>query len=213
MNYSSLEEVWADPPSQNQHNQSQQYDDDENLECNFFMDHIEKCEKCRNVLKNKFNSGSISGLGSRSGFASRSGSISDMNILDIGIRDKSSDKDTNSRKLIKRQLEMKADGEMLNELQDEMLSGYNYREGEKYLQIEDTKDLKLRRGILDDCIDCEDDKDKNGKIKEGFINRGRPRRGRRFRKSDENNDIILLILLGIFVIFFMDSVTKMRTKK
>ena len=203
MNYSSLEEVWADPPSHNQQNQNQQYDDDENLECNFFMDHIEKCEKCRNVLKNKFNSGLGSGLES----------INDMNILDIGIRDKSSDKDINSRKLIKRQLEMKADGEMLNELQDEMLSGYNYREGEKYLQIEDTKDLKLRRGILDDCNDCKDYKDKNGKIEEGFINRGRPRRGRRFRKSDENNDIILLILLGIFVIFFMDSVTKMRTKK
>ena len=203
---------------------------DENLECNFFLDHISKCTKCQKILKKKFGG---------------SNSNSDEWNKKKNYIDKDSHTQKNKQLMdrqFKNELRGKIDPEMLKELQ-----GYDYDDISQYLQIKKTKGLKLKKDPLNDCLSCKDDIDKiakdldagakedsdsdsdseDGDSKEGFLNWGsrmrrrirRRRRRRRLREralelkeETDNSDIAILLLLGIFTIFAVDSLTKMGKK-
>lgn len=244
MSYATLDEVYGGGFTQSPSNISttnvsstttssdNTYDiNDENLECNFFLDHISKCTKCQKILKKKFG-----GSGSSS-------SSNEWNKKKNYI-----DKDSHTQKnkqlmdrQFKNELRGKIDPEMLKELQ-----GYDYDDISQYLQIKKTKGLKLKKDPLNDCLSCKDDIDKIAKdldagakedsdsesdgedgVKEGFLNWGsrmrrrlrRQRRRNRLREralelkeETDNSDIAILLLLGIFTIFAVDSLTKMGKK-
>jgi len=211
---------------QNQSYQKQQdYDvDDDNLECNFFLDHIEKCAKCREILRKKFSSGT-------------STSSKPETFKSKKKRNDNSIQTQHNQKLLKRQLRQelkgKIDPEMLKEL-----DGYDYDDMSSYLKIKNTKGLYVKKDPLTDCLDC--DKDENNKDDsdsdesdsedgglsvEGFENysnydrrrlrrflRRKKREIARLRRGDGDNDIVILILLGVFTIFAMDSLLKMGKK-
>ena len=211
-----------------QQQQQQNYDiEDDNLECNFFLDHIEKCAKCREILKKKFSSGSSSSTSSEpETFRSKK------------KRNDNSIQTQHNQKLLKRQLRQelkgKIDPEMLKEL-----DGYDYDDMSSYLKIKNTKNLYVKKDPLTDCLACDKDEDNNdvddseseddndgGLTVEGFGNYGGydRRRLRRFlrrkkrelarlrRGNNDDNDIVILILLGVFTIFAMDSLLKMGKK-
>jgi len=244
MSYATLDEVYGGGFTQSPSNISttnvsstttssdNTYDiNDENLECNFFLDHISKCTKCQKILKKKF------------GGSSSSSSSNEWNKKKNYI-----DKDSHTQKnkqlmdrQFKNELRGKIDPEMLKELQ-----GYDYDDISQYLQIKKTKGLKLKKDPLNDCLSCKDDIDKiakdldagakedsdsdsdsDGDSKEGFLNWGsrmrrRLRRHRRrnrlreraleLKEETDNSDIAILLLLGIFTIFAVDSLTKMGKK-
>jgi hypothetical protein len=205
-----------------QHQQQQNYDiDDDNLECNFFLDHIEKCSKCREILKKKFSSGSSS-------------SSEPETFKSKKKRNDNSIQTQHNKKLLKRQLRQelkgKIDPEMLKEL-----DGYDYDDMSSYLKIKNTKNVYVKKDPLTDCLACDKDEDNNdvdsesdddndsGLTVEGFGNYDR-RRLRRFLRrkrrelsrlrhsGSDDNDIIILLLLGVFTIFAMDSLLKMGKK-
>ena len=237
MSYATLDEVYGGGFTQSPSNTSttnvsstttssdNTYDiNDENLECNFFLDHISKCTKCQKILKKKFGGSS---------------SNSDEWNKKKNYIDKDSHTQKNKQLMdrqFKNELRGKIDPEMLKELQ-----GYDYDDISQYLQIKKTKGLKLKKDPLNDCLSCKDDIDKiakdldagakedsdsdgeDGDSKEGFLNWGsRMRRRLRRRRQREralelneetdNSDIAILLLLGIFTIFAVDSLTKMGKK-
>ena len=199
---------------QYQQQQQQNYDiDDDNLECNFFLDHIEKCSKCREILRKKFSSNPVPETFK-----------SNKKRNDNSIQTEHNDK------LLKRQLKQelkgKIDPDMLKEL-----DGYDYDDMSNYLKIKNTKDLYVKKDPLTDCLACDKDEDSNDVDNEnddltieGFDNYNRydRRRLRRFlrrkrrelsrMRGSDDNDIIILLLLGVFTIFAMDSLLKMGKK-
>lgn len=182
----------------------QNYDiDDDNLECNFFLDHIEKCSKCREILRKKFSSNSAPETFK-----------SNKKRNDNSIQTQHNDK------LLKRQLKQelkgKIDPDMLKEL-----DGYDYDDMSNYLKIKNTKDLYVKKDPLTDCLACDEDSNDDDLI-EGFDNYNRydrkrlrhflKRKRRELSKMHGDNDIIVLLLLGVFTIFAMDSLLKMGKK-
>ena len=242
MSYATLDEVYGGGFTQSPSNTSttnslskdtsKDYDiNDDNLECNFFMEHISKCTKCQKILKSKF---------------SNSSSNSDNWNKKKQYIDSESHTKKNKQLMdrqFKNELRDKIDPEMLKELQ-----GYDYDDISQFLQIKKTKGLPIKKDPLNDCLSCKDDIDNiakdldagakddsdsdsdsdDGDSKEGFLNWGSRmrrrlrRRHRRHRlrqrslelKEDtDNSDIAILLLLGIFTIFAVDSLTKMGKKK
>ena len=241
MSYATLDEVYGGGFTQSPSNTSttttssskdtsKDYDiNDDNLECNFFMEHISKCTKCQKILKKKFGGSSTNGDNwnkKKQYIDSESHTKKNKQLMD---------------RQFKNELRGKIDPEMLKELQ-----GYDYDDISQYLQIKKTKGLKLKKDQLNDCLSCKDDIDKiakdldagakedsdsdsdDGDSKEGFLNWGsrmrrrirRRRRRRRLRQrsleikeESDNSDIAILLLLGIFTIFAVDSLTKMGKKK
>jgi hypothetical protein len=208
---------------QNQQQEQQKYDvDDDNLECNFFLDHIEKCEKCRQILKNKFSS-------------EKKESPKPETFRSKKKRRDNSIQTKHNNKLLKRQLRQelkgKIDPDMLKEL-----DGYDYDDMSNYLKIKNTKGLYVKKDPLTDCLACDEDEDNKdvsdesdsedgGLSVEGFENysnydrrrlqrflRRKKREIARLRRGDGDNDIIILILLGVFTIFAMDSLLKIGKK-
>ena len=244
MSYATLDEVYGGGFTQSPSNtstttssskeSSNDYDiNDDNLECNFFMEHISKCTKCQKILKSKFGGSNSNGDNwnkKKQYIDSESHTKKNKQLMD---------------RQFKNELRGKIDPEMLKELQ-----GYDYDDISQFLQIKKTKGLKLKKDALNDCLSCKDDIDNiakgldagtkedsdsdsesdndDGDSKEGFLNWGsrmrrRIRRRRRrhrlrqrsleIKEESDNSDIAILLLLGIFTIFAVDSLTKMGKKK
>ena len=231
MSFADLGEVYgtdfvSNVQKRQQKEKQQNYDiDDDNLECNFFLDHIEKCEKCKQILKNKFSS-------------NKDESSKQETFRSKKKRRDNSIQTQHNEKLLKRQLRQelkgKIDPDMLKEL-----DGYDYDDMSNYLKIKNTKGLYVKKDELTDCLACDKDEDNNdvdsygsdnededgGLSIEGFDNydgynrrrlrrflRRKRRELARLRRGDGDNDIIILILLGVFTIFAMDSLLKMGKK-